>query len=697
MRLDSWVHASSTSLVFTADTALAGATRRGRVVLKPFYDTHHTRYTVYWNLIAPTAFSRWNGGLSGAWSDGGNWDMTPASGYGLRFAASSGGTLQNDFSSGAVFNGLNFPAGSGGYALNGSSIDLLGDVVNDSSNAQTINLPLVLQDGLPWYFDANGADITLGGALSGAGVMVKHGTNAVHVLSDAAFVGSIHVAEGSLEVGAGGTNGSLGTTPVSLATNAILVLDRSDSFDFEPAVSGEGVLVKRGAGTMNLLAAVDAGNLVVEGGTLQISSAQKQILAHRWSFNGSLIDSVGGATAEQVEVGSNNAMLTSEYIELSGGSRNSSDYVQLGAGLLPKDGTPVSIELWATQQSVQFWSRIFDVGSSTSDNLFMCWDRDGNISLDRVEWKDASTATVNESCAPYETGTEYHIIMTIEPGAGDAGATRVTWYAAPAGDTLLGSAKGSFDTGNSLADLNDVNFWLGRSEYNDSTASARYNEVRLWNYALDATLREQLHDLGPDDLGGLDHLTVTGSLSPAIGLEVFSGASVGLAGKTLEISSLSGDAGAVLDLGSGGRLVVGDGNHETAVFGGAVTGSGWIEVDGTLRLVGDAVLPENVALINNGVLDLLTWNGTLPAGFVNNGSVIDRSMLHIGMEAPGLTNVALRIPGYTGHSYQVQSSTNLTATSWSNEGPAHAGNGSEIFQDVSLDADSAFFRVKVQP
>ncbi len=694
--LSSWVHSTSTSLVFTVDTALAGAASRGTVLLKPFYDTHHTRYTVYWNLIAPAAFSSWNGGVSRAWSESGNWDAVPSTDYGLRFAASAGGTLQNDYASGTAFNGLDFPAGGGAYTLNGNAVDLFGDIVNDSSQTQAINLPLALQDGLSWYFDANGADIELGGTLSGSGVIVKHGANTLSVLSNAAFNGSIHVAEGNLQVGNGGASGSIGSVPVTLATNTTLVLDRSDTVDFESAVAGDGVFRKRGGGPMNLLSSMDAKRLVVEGGSVQIASAPKQILAHRWSFNNSLADSVGGVSAQQIDVGANNTTLTANYIELAGGIKSSSDYVQLGSGLLPKDGTPVTIELWATQTAVQQWSRIFDVGSSTADNLFMSWDRGGNISQDRVEWKDASAATADDTCAPYSLGTEYHIVMVIEPGAGAGGTTRVTWYAAPSATASLGAAKDSFETANTLADLNDVNFWLGRSEYNDSTASARYNEVRLWGYALGSSTLEQLHDLGPDDLGGLDSITLTGSLSSNTELDVRAGASFDLSGTSLQISSLSGSSNAVLNLGSGGSLVIGSGGDPAAVFGGTVGGSGSVEVDGTLRLVGDASLPAGIALVNNGLLDIMTWSGTLPVGFVNNGTIIDRSMVQCGMNMATFTNVVLQAPGYEGHNYQFQTTTNLGGA-WSNLGPSQAGSGVDITHEVPLDSDTTFFRLQVQP
>ena len=32
---------------------------------------------------------------------------------------------------------------------------------------------------------------------------------------------------------------------------------------------------------------------------------------------------------------------------------------------------------------------------------------------------------------------------------------------------------------------------------------------------------------------------------------------------------------------------------------------------------------------NSGVLDIMTWNGTLPAGLVNSGLILDRSAIKV--------------------------------------------------------------------
>lgn len=242
-------------------------------------------------------------------------------------------------------------------------------------------------------------------------------------------------------------------------------------------------------------------------------SPLKAALRHRWSFSGNLDDSVGGSNAVVIDPDNDNLVggtstLSGTDLLLGGGARATSAYAQLGTNLIQGLKTPVSIEFWATQQSVQNWARIFDFGSGTTEYLFMSWTRGTNVATDQVEWIDSgTTSNAGDTNQPYTVGTEFHIVMTIEPGAGTNSSTLVTWYSAPAGSADLGIPQGSFSTNNQLALLNDTFNYLGRSQWEgDATANARYNEVRIWNGALIPDEREFLHDAGPQvvDAGDSD-------------------------------------------------------------------------------------------------------------------------------------------------------------------------------------------------
>jgi hypothetical protein len=226
-------------------------------------------------------------------------------------------------------------------------------------------------------------------------------------------------------------------------------------------------------------------------------------LRHRWSFNGDLVDSVGGSDAQLIDPDSNplaggNATLSASDLLLDGGDHATSAHARLGGNLLQGLKTPVTLEFWATQIGERNWSRIFDFGSGTGEHLFMSWTQGTNIASDRVSWTDLVASTVDNSNQPYSTGSEFHLVMTIRPGAGSASGTLVEWYSSNSGNADLGALQGSFTTTNQLATFNDAVNNLGRSQFpGDNTANARYNEVRIWNGALSPTELEFHHDAGP--------------------------------------------------------------------------------------------------------------------------------------------------------------------------------------------------------
>jgi autotransporter-associated beta strand protein len=690
--LGTWVKPGTDPLTFTIDAGIPGDEHRRPIVLKPFFDVHHTRYAVYWNLIDPAGASSWSGGGTQTdWSNGNNWDTVPSAGYALHFGTPGGGNPNNNLTAGTQFGGLEFAAGGGGFTTGGNAIGLRGDVRNFSAFSQRINMPLELKDSLPWQFDAAGGDLVIGASVGGVGSVNKRGSHSLILLGDSTFAGSASVDEGILQIGNGGSTGSLGNVPTSVAAGSELIFNRGDNTEIASSISGAGQLVKRGAGTITLTTPSGlTGSVRVEEGKLQFGTRTVQALIHRWSFNGNLLDSAGGATSDTT--------LSSNSITLSGGTKTAADYVSLGSGLLPKDSSPVTLEFWATQRSLQAWSRIFDTGASTAENLFMSWSQ-ATLNTDRVEWRDSgTTGTVNNTAAPYTLGTEYHIVLMIEPGAGNNSATRVSWYAAPASAGSLGSAKGSFETTLTPAMLDDASFCLGRSQYNDPTANAEYNEVRMWNRAFSASELAELHAYGPNSVGAYASLPVTGSLAAVTGLSLGAGAEFNPGTQTQETGSLSGEAGSLVRF-SGGQMRIMTGGNAAAVFAGSFAGTGTVENLGVLRLVGNAVLPAGITLVNYGVLDVMTWQGELPAGFVNHGTVLDRGKIKVdGVERTG-NDFKVQIQGYNGHGYRLQWSEDLTTGIWHDTGETVPGSDASIQFVHSAGASSSarFYRVAVSP
>lgn len=119
---------------------------------------------------------------------------------------------------------------------------------------------------------------------------------------------------------------------------------------------------------------------------------------------------------------------------------------------------------------------------------------------------------------------------------------------------------------------------------------------------------------------------------------------------------------------------------------------------GTMQLSGNAPFHVGGAFTNYGTLDIMTWNGALPSGFVNLGTVRDRSLIAINAFGVSGTNFTVRIRGYTGHTYQLQYCDNLAGGSWQNVGTPVAGTGVQIdfTHSGGATAQHRYYRVSVE-
>ena len=152
-------------------------------------------------LLAPAtqaATSTWSGGgTDGNWQTIANWDAVPvpSTTMDLLFDGSTQLNTNNNFAGGSAFGNLTFAPTAGTFTLAGNPIALTGNITNDSSALQTINLDIA-NGGNTTIFTTVGNIVKTGNIL-GAGGVTKTGAGKL-TLQYGNYTGTTTVSAGTL-------------------------------------------------------------------------------------------------------------------------------------------------------------------------------------------------------------------------------------------------------------------------------------------------------------------------------------------------------------------------------------------------------------------------------------------------------------------------------------------------------------------
>jgi fibronectin-binding autotransporter adhesin len=114
------------------------------------------------------------------------------------------------------------------------------------------------------------ADLTLSGVLSGNYGPIKSGPGTMVLTGTNTHAGVTTITEGTLQVGAGSSQGSLGSGAVT--NNSVLSFKRSDALTVANAIGGTGILSQDGSGVLTLSGVnTYTGNTVINSGTLHLA------------------------------------------------------------------------------------------------------------------------------------------------------------------------------------------------------------------------------------------------------------------------------------------------------------------------------------------------------------------------------------------------------------------------------------------
>jgi len=121
-------------------------------------------------------------------------------------------------------------------------------------------------------FQRSGSSFTNGNAISGFGELIKEGPGTEILTGDNTYSGPTFINAGTLQVGNGGTTGSLGTsTPIT--NNGSLVFNRSTAVVVAGSIEGTGSLTQAGTGTLAVtVPGTYSGSTLVSSGTLIVGA-----------------------------------------------------------------------------------------------------------------------------------------------------------------------------------------------------------------------------------------------------------------------------------------------------------------------------------------------------------------------------------------------------------------------------------------
>ncbi|QDT71698.1 beta strand repeat-containing protein [Lacipirellula limnantheis] len=297
------------------------------------------------------------------------------------------------------------------------------------------------------------------GSINGAGVLTKTGTGTLILGSLNTYTGGTAISAGTLQIGNGGTTGSIVGNVLNSGT---LVFNRSDSIVYGGQISGTGAVRKSGAGALTLTGSNNyTGGTTISTGTLQLGDGTEVgtvaggvinngTLAFNTPADGQTFSGVITGTGSVAKLGPGTQVLTSSN-SYSGGTTVSAGRLQVGNG-----GTVGSITGNVTNNATLVFNRSDSVGLP------------GTISgTGRVEQTGAGTLTLSANVTNAVLVTKGRVVV---------GPT----------STLIGdvttSGAGRFESGGgtiNVANLDNSGIFSGSADVYGSFVNRPTGDVRL--------------------------------------------------------------------------------------------------------------------------------------------------------------------------------------------------------------------------
>ncbi|QEL26192.1 autotransporter outer membrane beta-barrel domain-containing protein [Bosea sp. F3-2] len=512
-------------------------------------------------------------------------------------------TGNSGYTGGTTISGGTLQLGSGG-----TSGSIVGDVANNGTLA------------------FNRSDTaTFSGAISGSGAVRQIGTGTTILTGNSGYTGGTTISGGMLQLGSGGTSGSIVGDVVN---NGTLAFNRSDAMTFSGDVSGSGMVRQTGAGTTILTGTnTYAGDTLVSGGRLQFGD--------------------GSAGGSSNNLGGN--------LIVAGGTLAIQTSATLGVAQVATFGDNTTLSIGATAGGPSLTADSLMLGTGVAFNLSGVSDASqlDKVLIDTRNGFDGDFGTVTVGGF---SGTVDYLTLSTHISADHLqylASFGLSWTAnnnLAHGTFTLTNPSDTFTVGVALTDraANPVTGWDGRSltkagsgtlvlsadnSYTGGTVISG-GTLQLGNGGMSGSILGDVVNNGVLAFNRSDAVTFSGAISGSgamqqigTGTTILTGNSGHTGGTTI--------SGGTLQLGSGGTSgsIAGDvANNGTLAFNrsDAVTFSGAISGSGAVRQIGTGttILTGNSGYtggttISGGTLQLGSGgtSGSILGDVANNGTL----------------------------------------------------------------------------
>ena len=528
---------------------------------------------------------------------------------------------------------------AGGIALSGSGALADSEAMNLAATGTSFDISAITASGetIASIAGASGSSIALGsktltvggdntsttfsGSVGGTGgALVKTGSGTLTLAGGNTYTGTTTITAGGLQIGNGGTTGSLSTSS-TITSNGVLTFNRSNNLaqgtDFSAtAIGGSGSLVQSGTGNLTLSSAnTYSGGTTLNSGTLVLNNSTA-IGTGALTINGGSLNNTSGSS---ITLTSNNNQTWNANIAFTG-----TNDLNLGTGAVAL-GNSASRTVTVNSGNLTVGGVISGTSASLTKEGAGTLTLTGNNTYNGGTTISAGTLELADSTANLvgnisNTGTlliSQTGNLTILGNISNNGALLVTG----SGNTSLGTLAASNTLTGSGSITKNGSGSLTMATSRDYTGTIILNSGTL------TTLNENSYSTtGSYTVNGGEFRLQTNG---AVGRLTLTGGSIG---STAVATSLTATNGFILQngsvsavLGGSGSLTKNGSGTVTLTANNTISGTTTL-ADGTLILSGNGTLGTSTITITGGTLDMggksLTNTITsLTGGTLANGTI----------------------------------------------------------------------------